>query len=159
MAGLIITQEETKTHPSAPCQHRSKAASLVQALSFFPSYPSVSRLHSLDRAVSANFQSDPISCQQTNVSRKCNTLAGRVYYQHLEPGKLHIFSSTAGNFIVCTSKEGLKGLPLKAGPAQVSALFWSLQKKTQRRWGGSTLKLPPMFSTKEDSPALCGAKL
>lgn len=88
---------------------------------------------SLYRAVSANFQSDPISCQQTNVSRKCNTLSGWVYYQHLEPGKLHIFLSAAGNFIVCTSKEGLKGLPLKAGPAQVSTLFWSLQKKTQRR--------------------------
>lgn len=158
MAGLTITQEETERSPSAECQDRSKAASLVQALSFFPSYPSVSGLHSLYRAVSANFQSDPISCQQTNVSRKCNTLSGRVYYQHLEPGKLHIFSSAAGNFIVCTSKEDLKGLPLKAGPAQVSTLFWSLQKKTQRR-GGSTLKLPSMFSTKEDSPALYGAKL
>jgi len=133
VAGLIITQAETESSPSAQRQHRSKAASPVQAPSFFPPYPSVSGLHSLYRAVSANSQSAPISCQQTNVSRKCNTLSGWVYYQHLEPGKLHIFSSAAGNFIVCTSKEGLKGLPLKAGPAQASTLFWSLQKKTQRR--------------------------
>lgn len=43
-------------------------------------------------------------------------------------------------------KRGFKGLPLKVGPAQVSTLFWSLQKKMQRREGVSTLKLPPMFS-------------
>lgn len=112
-------------------------------------------MHSLYRAVSANFQSDPISCQQTNVSRKCNTLSGRVYYQHLEPGKLHIFLSAAGNFIVCTSKEGLKGLPLKAGPAQVSALFWSLQKKKQSEGGGGDIRAASnVFPLRKTPPAL-----
>lgn len=55
-------------------------------------------------------------------------------------------------------KRGFKRIALESWPGSSLHIVLAFAEENAEE-GGSTLELPPMFSTKEDSPAHYGAKL